>query len=139
MKKIVLLFLIVTFVSCSSYTIISKETKIGTEDSHLKIYNTLANIKSLTFGDFKFALNQKQFKKLNKIKPYFKDILFYAKTKDPEYDYYVLYNPKEKIISTTIYTVKDTIIRNSNFVIAISKNAPQLDIEYIMNNITAIK
>lgn len=139
MKKIVLLFLVLAFISCSSYNEISKETKIGTEDSHIKIYNRQANFKSLNFGDFKFALDQKQYKKLNKIKPYFKNILFYAKTKDPAYEYYVLYNPIEKIISNNNYIVKDTIIGKSNFVIAISKNAPKLDIAYIMSNIAAIK
>ena len=139
MKKIVLLILALGFISCSSFTKVSNETKIGHEDGHVKIYNTKANLKSLTYGDFKFAMNQKQYKKLNKIKPIFKDILFYAKTKDPAYEYYVLYNPKEKILSDENYFLKDTIIGNSNFVVAISKNAPKPDIKYIMSKIAAEK
>ncbi len=139
MKKIVLMFLTLGFISCSSFSEISNETKIGDEDGHLKIYNPKANLKSLTFGDFKFAMNQKKYKKLNKVKPNFKDILFYAKTQDPAYEYYVLYNPKEKIISDKNYFVKDTMIGNSNIVIAISRNAPKPDIKYIMSNIAAEK
>ena len=136
MKNIIATILIFSVISCSSFSSISEETKIGLEESHTKIYNTKADFKSLTFGDFKFAMNQKQFRKINNSKPRFKDILFYAKADDPVYEYYVLYNPKIKSLQNDDYILKDTIMGNSKFVLAISKNAPRPDIDYIMNKIT---
>ncbi|WP_300567540.1 hypothetical protein [Flavobacterium sp.] len=135
MKFIIAIILLFSIVSCSSFSSLSAETKIGSEEHHVKVYNTKADFKSLTYGDFKFAMNQKQFRKINNAKPRFKDILFYAKTIDPTYEYYVLYNPKIKSLQNDDYIIKDTIMGNSKFVVAISKNAPKADIDYIINKI----
>ena len=139
MKNIVATILIFSVVSCSSFSSISEETKIGSEESHVKIHNVNADFKSLTFGDFKFAMNQKQFRKINNAKPRFKDILFYAKANDPIYEYYILYNPKIKSLQNDDYILKDTIMGNSKFVVAISKNAPKPDIDYIFSKIALEK
>lgn len=95
-------------------------------------------MQSLTFGDFSFAINKAEFKKINASKPEFKDIILYAKTTDVPYEYYLLYNPK-KIDKKDTYFYKDTLIENSRFILAISKSAPGTDIKFIMENLTSIK
>lgn len=139
MKKIVAILTFSVFISCSSFSEISKASKVGEdENGRTEITNKIAGFRSLTFGDFKFATNQKEFSKLNETKPKFNDILFYAKTTDIPYEYYVLYNPK-KIKMDTEFIYKDTIINNSRFVLAISKYAPEPDAKYIMNKMLSLK
>lgn len=138
MKKTILSFITATsLLACSPFSKISKDTKIGAEEAYVNVYNTTANFRSQTYGDFKFATSQQQFSRLHPAKPSFRDILFYAKTNQPEYDYYVLYNPRKKVLDNQGYILKDTIIGTSKFVLAISKKAPKEDIAYIMGNMAS--
>lgn len=123
------------FSSCSSFSKLSKDTKFGFGDEYPTVYNTTVGIKTLTFGDFKYALNSKEYKKLNKQNPEFKDILFYAKTPDPAYEYYVLLNPKDKNFDHQKYSIKDTLMNGKNIVLLISNKAPSRDIEFIQRHI----
>ena len=95
-------------------------------------------MQSVTFRDFEFAINRKQFRKLNGSNPEFCNILFYAKTTDDPYEYYVLYNPK-KIKQKDGYIYKDTVMGNSRFVLAISKKAPETDKKFIMDRLSIIQ
>ena len=132
MKKVILgSILISIFAACSPFSRVSKSSKIGAENEYVTLFNGDTKFKSSTFGDFEFALNNKQFKKLIVGKSELKDILFYAKTTEPSYEYYILYNPKSKVFDMNRFVVKDTIINQSNFVLLISKNAPQKDIDFI--------
>ncbi|WP_313806068.1 hypothetical protein [Flavobacterium sp.] len=139
MKKLIYLLFFSFLTSCSSFSEYSKETKKGfDEEDRTMVSNEAANLKTITFGDFKFATSQKEFRKLNKQKPQFKEILFYAKTTDVPYEYYVLHNPKE-VIKNESFTYKDTIIGNSRFVIAVSKNAPRQDSEFIKKMVLSLR
>ncbi|AKP72123.1 hypothetical protein N4T15_09820 [Riemerella anatipestifer] len=97
MKKAFYLSSIIFMItSCSSFSKSSKETKFGNERGYQSVYNRAVNFKSLTFGDFKFALRNKEYKKLRTNNTEFKNILFYGRTDEPAYEYFVLLNPKEK-------------------------------------------
>ncbi|MDY3503329.1 hypothetical protein PG657_10350, partial [Riemerella anatipestifer] len=136
MKKAFYLSSIIFMItSCSSFSKSSKETKFGNERGYQSVYNRAVNFKSLTFGDFKFALRNKEYKKLRTNNTEFKNILFYGRTDEPAYEYFVLLNPKEKKIDTSKYFVKDTIIKNNNFILLISNYAPKSDIKFISENI----
>lgn len=136
MKKIFfLLSIIILTISCSPFSNLAKETKFGNERSYQSVYNREVNFKSLTFGDFKFALRNKEYKRLKLKNADFKNILFYAKTNDPAYEYLVLLNPKDKKFDYGKYFVKDTIIKDNNFVLLISNDAPKRDLKFITENI----
>ena len=139
MKQItVTIILIFLLNNCTSFAKISDKTQIGREDGYMKIYNTEANFKSLTFGDFRFATTKNNYIDLSKKKPNLKNILFYGVTSDPPYEYFVLFNPKTKNFNTDKYIVKDTILRHNNFVILISKEAPVKDIKFLTTKIFEI-
>jgi hypothetical protein len=141
MRNIICGFLLLfLFGSCSPFSKISSHTQIGTADSYTKVYNSKANFESLTFGDFKFAVNSKQFKSLNEKKPVFDKILVYAITtdKDAAYDYYILYNP-QKSFNGKGYIVKEVQIQNTRLVLAISENAPDSDVKSLLDQITAMQ
>jgi len=128
---------IVGIVSCSPFTRVAKYTQISRGDSkgYDKIYNDSAGIKTFTFGDFEIAYNAKNYHQMHPKKAEFDHILFYAKTYDPEYDYYVLLNPETKILPNEKYLVKDTMIANSHFLIVISTKAPKPDVDFILKEI----
>lgn len=139
MKKIITILTISAFISCSSFSKISNSSKVGEdENGRTQVTNEAAGFRSLTFGDFKFATNLKEFSKLNETKPKFNNILFYAKTTDVPYEYYVLYNPKKMSINND-FIYKDTIINKARFVLAISKTAPKSDAKFIMNKMLSSK
>ncbi|MHA3047785.1 hypothetical protein JSO59_010585 [Riemerella anatipestifer] len=134
-KTFYLLSIIYLITSCSSFSKLSKETKFGKERGYQSVFNQAINFKSLTFGDFKFALRYREYKKLRSNNTEFKNILFYGKTDEPAYEYFVLLNPKEKKFDTSRFFVKDTIIKNNNFILLISNDAPKSDIKFISENI----
>ena len=138
LKNFLLISFTFCYVSCTPFSEISKDTKFEKEGGYIKVYNLQAGMQSFTFGDFQFAVNKTQFKELSESKPEFRDILFYAKTTDVPYEYYVLFNP-QKLENNDEYLYKDTLMANSRFVLANSKNAPASDIKFIMDKLTAIK
>ena len=113
----------------------SKKTEFGNEDGYVSVYNTNLNFKSLTFGDFKFARTNKEYKKLNQVPTSLENILFYGKTTNPSYDYYVLVDPIETNFDLEKYTLKTTKIDGHNFVLLISKDAPFGDEKLISESI----
>lgn len=133
------LFLALPFLlaSCASFVDISKETTVENVDGYKVVTNTKAGVVSKTYWDFKFATDRASFKKLTGTKPEFRDILFYGKTTDVPYTYYVLYNPR-KLKNDENFSYRDTILNGTRVVIAISKNAPQLDMKFLLDNISSI-
>lgn len=124
--------------SCSPYSKLSKHNKFDLDDSFVVCTNELVNLQSSTFGDFKFASNLKEFKKVNaNKKPGFKNVLLYAKTNNPEYEYYLLLNENPKNNPDFIY--RAIAIDNNRITLVISKSAPVEDIEIIANKITVLK
>lgn len=138
MKPLPFLFLAFFLTSCSSFSKLAKHTEIKQEGVYVKVSHDKANFSSLTFGDFSFALNCKEYRKLNAgAKPPFNCILVYAKTDKPEYEYFILLNKKRKWFDTEKYFVKDTLIHSSYFTLLISKQAPEKDIRFISENFSA--
>lgn len=135
MKAIYPILICLLMTSCATFSGLSRETMLGQQDPYCKVYNSKADFMSLTFGDFRFAMNKKDYRKLNPPIISFKEILFYAKTTDPDYDYYVLLNPEKTYQTNNKYVVKDTTIRQNHFVIAVSRSAPSSDINLIFNKI----
>lgn len=136
MKKIVGTLVVFCLFSCAAFHPVSTETQVSEADGYKKVTNTKANIESSTYWDFKFATNQKQFKKLHKKPAPFKNILVYGQTTDVPYDYYILYNPK-KAVKNDQYVVKDTLIKGARFVIAVSAKAPESEVKFILNHISS--
>ena len=137
MKKLIALFLLITMISCSPFHQLAKETKIGIEEGYTSVTNSTINLKSLTFGDFKFATKNKDYKKIKTDSTLFDNILFYAKTVNPSYDYYVLMDPVDTLYDLKKYELEKTIINDHKFFLLISKDAPFGDAKFIRNNLTA--
>lgn len=133
--KLILVSFLFFVLSCSPFSNLSKKTYLGNERGYQSVYNSDAKFNSLTFGDFKFAFNNKEYKKLKKQNTKIKDILFYARTTDPAYEYFILLNPENKKFDAVKYYIKDTIINNNNFVLLVSNDAPERDIKFISENI----
>jgi hypothetical protein len=137
MNKIILLFVVVFLTNCSPFHKLANKTQFGSENGYKKVYNSAAKLKSLTFGDFSFATNNKQYKSLTQQKTAMKDILFYGITTKPNYEYYVLLNPKSRKFDVEKFVIKDTMISKHTIVVLISKNAPARDIKFLTENIFA--
>lgn len=135
MKPLPLLLLTILLSSCSSFSKLAEHTEIKQEGVYVKVANDKANFSSLTFGDFTFALSCKEYRKLNAgARPPFNNILIYAKTDKPEYEYFILQNKKRKWFDTEKYFAKDTLIHSTYFTLLISKQAPEKDIRFISEN-----
>lgn len=139
MKHFLFILLIsISTVGCSSFSPYAKHNQFSHEEGYVKYFNEKLNLKSLTFGDFKFASSNKEFKKINpNEKPIFKNILLYAKTNNPDYEYYIVkdvINLKSTILKSHIINLNDEKI---TFII--SKKSPQYDAEMIKKNIENIK
>lgn len=111
-------------VSCNSNSNYAKYNQIGSEGNYVNLYNEILKISSLTFGDFEYAFTLNDFTKLKGAKPVFKNILLYAITEDPTYEYYILINPKANE-NYNGFIEKDTVIEQNHYKIIISKNAPE--------------
>ena len=139
MKKGFATFFILIFViSCSPFSRFSKTNQYLSEkcpDSKTTIRivsNQELGISTITFGDFKFANSQKEFKAINpSAKSQFKNILFYGITDD--YEYYVLLNFEGKLPEN--YISRDTIIGENQFVLVASNSIHEYDFNYLKKHI----
>jgi len=136
MKKLIVLFILLTAIRCSPFHQLAKETKIGNEGGYTSVTNSHVSLKSLTFGDFKFATNNKDYKRLKLDTNVFDNILFYAKTANPSYDYYILMDPVDTLFNLKKYELEKTIYKSHKFILLISKDAPFGDAKFIRNNLT---
>jgi hypothetical protein len=136
MKLIIGFFLLITLISCSPFHQLSKETKIGNEDGYVAVTNDQLKLKSLTFGDFKFAQNNKEYKKLKTDSTLFDNILFYAATNNPAYDYYILVDPVDTIFNLKLYELEKVIHNEHRYYLLISKSTPFSDAKFIRNSFT---
>ena len=122
--------------ACSSFSELAKESTVETADGYVRVFNPKVNLSNLNFGDVEFAFTKKEFKLLNpKAKPSFKNILLYGKTDTaPFYDYYIL--QKANDLSDTLYSYFDFGMDEDKVILAISKNAPTSDKQFIISNIS---
>lgn len=118
--------------SCNSFSPLSKDNNKSDEDGFL-ITNKKAGLQATFFGDFVFANNMKDFRKLNtNSKPLFKNIVLYAKTNvKPFYDVYIV---KGKVIAPNNFIVKEETFKHEAYSFIISKGAPQYDLDYLKKN-----
>jgi hypothetical protein len=138
MKKTLFLGLAAFSFSCSSFSDVATATRSEHVDGYVSVENPQLRIRSLTFCDLQFATDREQFKELKGSAPEFNDIVFYARTTDDQYDYYLLLDPK-RLREQERYFYKDTLIENSRFVLAISKSVPQEDLEFILHGLSSLQ
>lgn len=133
MRYSCLLFIILSIsCSCSSFSSLAKKTNIKPDDYYVVTKNYKAEFQSTTFGDFEFATSQKDFKSLSNKKPAFKNILLYATTSDPAYDYYIFQDLKNTPDTNDRFWIKQISCKGQPLVLAISKKAPDTDVEFIL-------
>lgn len=137
-KFYILVFATFILTSCSNFHHYAGKNKVGSKDGYTQVSNKKAHFNSSTFGDFKFAKSNRQFKKLTNYTPLFRDIVVYAKTQNPDYDYYILLNPEEDFFMEKQYFKKDTIIQSNRLVLLISRKAPESDKDFIFNHLTEL-
>lgn len=134
--KPLLLLAIIALAACSSpFHKLAKQTEIGSEAGYVSVSNPAANIKSLTFGDFEFATNTREYRSLTDTKPPFRDILLYAQTSEPEYEYFILLNPRSTAINEEKYSLREIQIGENIVTVAVSRHAPVNDITFIKYNV----
>lgn len=127
---------VLIFYSCSPFSKVAGATHIQSGGSYIAVVNSQVGMKALTFGDFEFAVRRKEYKALHHSKLRYKDILVYAKTSEPTYEYYILFNPKKAEIDSNFFLVKDTLMNHNRYVMLISKSAPQKDVAFLQNSIS---
>lgn len=127
------------FYGCSPFHQLAKKTEFGNKDGYDFVYNNAIHFESLTYGDFKFATSNKSYKKLKKDTLGIDNILFYATTINPAYDYYVLLNPEDTIMDFHRYESKSIIKNGNRVVMLISFDAPFGDAKFLFNNFSLDK
>lgn len=135
MKPLILLILLALAACSSPFHKLAKHTEFGSEDGYVRVSNPAANIKSLTFGDFMFATNTREYRSLTDTKPPFRDILLYAQTSEPEYEYFILLNPRSTAINEEKYSLREIQIGENIVTVAVSRHAPVNDITFIKYNV----
>jgi hypothetical protein len=134
MKYVLFILVLLLFWGCTPFHQLAKKTEFGSKDGYSSVYNNSIHFESLTYGDFKFATSNKAYKQLKSDTSGIKDILFYGKTINPAYDYYVLLNPVDTTINFHRYESK-TLIKNGNRVVMlISFDDPFGDAKFLFNN-----
>src|SRR5690606_16346161 len=86
-------------------------------------------------GDFEFATNTREYRSLTDTKPPFRDILLYAQTSEPEYEYFILLNPRSTAINEEKYSLREIQIGENIVTVAVSRHAPVNDITFIKYNV----
>lgn len=123
------------FVACSPFSEVADATVIEPDVLYMSVSNPRVEFQSLTFGDFEFARNRNELKKIGGSSKGFSDMLVYAKTTKPTYKYCIMYEPRNLKKENLEFTFIDTLLHGKRFVLAISKSAPKRDAAFIRNNI----
>lgn len=135
LKKYTLLLCACCFLACSPFSPLADATVVAPEGSFISVSNPKADVKSLTFGDFEFARNQRELKKIGGNTKGLKAIIFHAKTSQPTYEYCIMYEPKNLNRNNPEFMYIDTLLQGKRLVLAISKSAPASDAAFIRKHI----
>lgn len=141
MKKTISIYLVLILIlstNCTSnhFSRLAKYNQFDESQEYLLYKNDSAKVASSTFGDFKFSKNQQEIKNLKTEKIPFKNILLYAKTYHPPYEYYILLNDNtDKTKYKDQYLIKDTLINGNKITLAASKTISKYDWEFISENL----
>ncbi len=133
------LIVLMLFTSCKTFSKIAKNNSITpTKDGYIAVTNDILTFELLTFGDFEFASNKHEYKKLNReYKPMYKNIIVYGRTENPSYEFYVVLG-KLQDRSYATYYFKSIKVDDKYISLAISKEAPASDVKFIMDNLKSI-
>lgn len=125
------------FYSCTAnkFSIWSKYNEFDESQMYVLYKNDSVGIESFTLGDFTFPISNKEIKKIRKGRIPFNNILLYANTSKPAYEYYILLDYEKKNNLEKKYIRKDTIFNGRTFSVIASKNIPKSDWKFIVNNI----
>ena len=99
---------------------------------YLCVNNDSLKLKFVSFGGFKFASSDEEFKRLNKKKPKFKNILFYGDDRYIKTDYYVLLDNKKRKKG---YAYKDSIIGNRHFTVAVNDSCHESNKKFLLKGL----
>ncbi len=124
-----LLTITMMLMACSPFNDAAKYTRVRDENGYRTIVNAQAGITVRTFYDFKFATDRSGLKRLNKRSADFNNIIVYGQTTADPYDYYLLAGPKIKNVNGFI--LKDTVIGQKRFAIAVSERTPEADRRFL--------
>ncbi|MEC5395934.1 hypothetical protein [Bergeyella sp. RCAD1439] len=134
---ILVVFSYFLFYSCTTnkFSALSKYNEFDESQRYVIYKNDTVGIESRTFGDFTFPVSNKEVKKIRKGRIPFNNILLYANTLNPAYEYYILIDYKKKNRLYKKYLRKDTIVDGKTFSFIASKNIPKSDWKFIVSNI----
>ncbi len=137
-KSFIVIFLGISLAACSSFSKMADNNIILPKDEYISVKNELLAFESLTYGDFDFASSKKEFKKINMgYKPMYKNIILFASTVNPSYEYYIILGKLDDSTYATYY-FKSVKVGEQYISIAISKDAPIEDAEFLLEHFIAI-
>ena len=123
--------------SCSHFSKLAHFNTPENVDGQTRIFNEKLNLSTLHYGDVKFAFSDKEFKTFQpKKKPAFKKIIFYGQTFiSPFYNYYLL--EESEMNTNTEYLFFEYPKQDKTYVLAVSKNIPIADLEFLRSHISS--
>lgn len=125
---------ILSLVQCSPFSNKSGKNQFMYEDEHITCVNIPHKIISITFGDFVYASNLRQWRSLNgRMEIPYENVLLYAKTENPAYDYYIVLDSVAAV--DTGYSYMPKLVNDDYVTLIISKKAPQSDSDFIFEGI----
>jgi len=134
-----LIILLVILSSCSTFSKLAEQNIILPEKGYISVKNEALSFESVTYGDFDFANSKKEFKKINAgYKPMYKNILLFARTINPSYEYYIVIGKLDDSSYSTYY-FKSVKVGELYVSIAVSKDAPMADAQFILDHFIAIQ
>jgi len=122
---------------CTSFAKHAGKNQFLYEEEHISCVNIPNRIVSVTFGDFQYASNLRTWKKLNDTSRFpYKNVLLYAQTKNPDYDYYLVLDTV--VEGDTGYTFVPKYVNGEYLTLIISNKAPKTDAEFIYEGIRGL-
>lgn len=135
-NKSILIYALTIFffiTSCATFHPDSKYNNISSSGKYIQISNPKIKIQLLSYGDFVYANNKKEYKKLynefNSIHSSPKKLILYAATTEPQYHYYIFQS--KSIDSSNSKTIS---CFGKHLTIQVEKLAPQKDIDFLLSN-----
>ncbi|WP_262150349.1 hypothetical protein [Chryseobacterium foetidum] len=132
-----LIILSFMFYSCSGnhfsrYAQYNTKAYCYEDQQYLCISNDSLKLKYVSFGGFKFASSEEEFKKLNKKRPKFKNILLYGDDRYINTEYYVLIDNKKRKKG---FVYSDSIIGKNHLTIAVSDSCHESNKKFLLKGL----
>jgi len=135
MKFFLLILMIASLCSCTTFSEYSKDTKTVKCDNdkrYVCFANEALHWNYTSFGGVYTATDKKEFNKLKvKNAPKFKNVLLYGQSWVFQAEYYILLNNKK---NSGDYILKDTLINGNKITIAVSRKIKhKSNISFLLN------